>query len=156
MTFFKNLQSNSLPTGISFQSNATKFPQPRLHIAVNAKAEPKTGAIKVSPNKTLQSFIMNVAASPKIHVPVTAAIIRFQLQLYVLTIIRVALRRIHKPLGESPHFVSLNTVLNKGYKESQFYKFTVTVANEPYTNQLHLQKSTWFLFTSVYFDTTVF
>ena len=30
------------------------------------------------------------------------------------------------------------------------------VANEPYTNQLHLQKSTWFLFTSVYFDTTVF
>ena len=31
-----------------------------------------------------------------------------QLQLYVLTIIRVTLRRIHKPLGESPHFVSLN------------------------------------------------
>ena len=30
------------------------------------------------------------------------------------------------------------------------------VANEPYTNQLYLQKSTWFLFTSVYFDTTVF
>ena len=31
---------------------------------------------KISPNKTLQSFI-NVAASPKIHVPVTAAIVRF-------------------------------------------------------------------------------
>ena len=31
-----------------------------------------------------------------------------QLQLYVLTIIRVTLRRIQKPLGESPHFVSLN------------------------------------------------
>ena len=30
------------------------------------------------------------------------------------------------------------------------------VANEPYTNQLYLQKSTWFLFTSIYFDTTVF
>ena len=30
------------------------------------------------------------------------------------------------------------------------------VANEPYTNQLYLQKSTWFLFTSVYFDATVF
>ena len=28
-TFFKNLQSNSLPTGESFQSNATKFPHPR-------------------------------------------------------------------------------------------------------------------------------
>ena len=66
-----------LPTGKSFQSNATKFPHPRLHIAVNPKAEPKTGAIKISQNKTLQSFIMNVAASPKIHVPVTAAIIRF-------------------------------------------------------------------------------
>ena len=75
-TFFKNLQSNSLPTGKSFQSNATKFPHPRLHIAVNPKAEPKKGTIKISPNKTLQSFI-NVAASPKIHVPVTAAIIRF-------------------------------------------------------------------------------
>ena len=28
------------------------------------------------------------------------------------------------------------TVLSKGYKESQFYKFTVIVVNEPYTNQL--------------------
>ena len=54
----------------------TKFPHPRLHIAVNPKAEPKKGTIKISPNKTLQSFI-NVAASPKIHVPVTAAFIRF-------------------------------------------------------------------------------
>ena len=80
-----------------------------------------------------------------------------QLQLYVLTIIRVTLRRIHKALGESSHFVSLNNiVLSKGYKESHFYKFTVIVANEPYTNQLYLQKSTWFLFTSVYFDTTVY
>ena len=62
--------------GKSFQSNATKFPHPRLHIAVNLKAEPKKGIIKISPNKTLQSFI-NIAASPKIHVPVTAAIISF-------------------------------------------------------------------------------
>ena len=46
------------------------------------------------------------------------------------------------------------TVLSKGYEESQFYKLTVIVANEPYTDQLYLQKSTWFLFTSVYFDTT--
>ena len=84
-----------------------------------------------------------------------------QLQLYVLTIIRVTLRRIHKPLGESPRFVSSGaqfkyTVLSKRYKESQFYQFTVNVANKPYTNQLYWQKSTWFLFTSVYFDTTVF
>ena len=76
LTFFKNLQSNSLPTGKSFQSNATKSPWPGLHIAVNPKAEPKKGTIKISPNKTLQSFI-NVPASPKIHVPVTVAIIRF-------------------------------------------------------------------------------
>ena len=73
---FRNLQSNSLPTGKSVQSNATKFPHPGLHIAVSPKAEPKKGTIKISLNKTLQSFI-NVAASPKIHVPVTAAIIRF-------------------------------------------------------------------------------
>ena len=58
LTFFKNLQSNSLPTGKSFQSNATKFPHHRLHIAVNPKGEPTKGAIKI-------------------HVPVTAAIIRF-------------------------------------------------------------------------------
>ena len=77
LTFFKNLQSNSLPTGKSFQSNATKFPHPRLHIAVNPKAEPKKGTIKISPNKTLQSLFINVAASPKIHVPVTAAILLF-------------------------------------------------------------------------------
>ena len=80
MTFFKNFQSNCLPTGKSFQSNASKFPHPGLHIAVNPKAEPKAepkkGTIKISLNTTLQSFI-NVAASPKIHVPVTAAIIRF-------------------------------------------------------------------------------
>ena len=77
LTFFKNLQSNSLPTDKSFQSNETKFPHPGLHIAViYPKAGPKKGTIKISPNKTLQSFI-NVAASPKIHVPVTAAIIRF-------------------------------------------------------------------------------
>ena len=47
LTFFKNLRSNSLPTGKSFQSNATKFPHPRLHIAVNPKAEPKKGTIKI-------------------------------------------------------------------------------------------------------------
>ena len=79
-----------------------------------------------------------------------------QLHLYVLTTIRITLRRTHKPLGESPHFVGLNIpFLVKGTKKSQFRKFTLIVANEPYTNQLYLQKSTWFLFTSVYFDTTV-
>ena len=80
-----------------------------------------------------------------------------QLQLYVLTIIRVTLRRIHKPLGESPHFVSLNIpFLVKGTKKVSFIKFTVIVANEPYTNQLDLQNRLSFLFTSVYFDTTIY
>ena len=40
-TFLKNLQSNALSTGKSFQSNETKFPHPRLYIAVNPKAELK-------------------------------------------------------------------------------------------------------------------
>ena len=75
---FKNLPSNSLPTGKSFQSNATKSLHPGQHIATKyPKAEPKKGTMKISPNKTLQSLFINVAASPKIHVPVTAAIIRF-------------------------------------------------------------------------------
>ena len=78
LTFLKKLQSNSLPTGKSFQPNAAKFPQPGLHIAVKyPKAGAKKGTMKISPNKTLQSLFINVAASPKIHVPVTAAIIRF-------------------------------------------------------------------------------
>ena len=76
--FFQKISIKFPATGKSFQSNATKFPHPRLHIAVNPKAGPKRGRIKISPNKTLQSFYyINVAASPKIHVPVTAAIIRF-------------------------------------------------------------------------------
>ena len=58
LTFFKNLQSNSLPTGKSFQSIATKFPHPGLHIAVHPKAGPKKGTIKISPNKTLQSLFI--------------------------------------------------------------------------------------------------
>ena len=75
LTFFKNLPSNSLPTGKSFQSNATKFPHPGLHIAIKyPKAEPKKGTMKTSPNKTLQSLFINVSASPNTHVLVTAAI----------------------------------------------------------------------------------
>ena len=46
LTFFKNLQSNSLPTGKSFKSNAAKFPHPRLHISVNPQAGAKKGRIK--------------------------------------------------------------------------------------------------------------
>ena len=34
LKFFNNMQSNSLPKGKSFQSNAIKFPHPGLHIAV--------------------------------------------------------------------------------------------------------------------------
>ena len=81
---------------------------PRAAHVKYLKARPKKGTIKISPNKTLQSLFINVAASPKIHVPVTSAIICFNQS------IRVTLRRIQKPLRESPHFVSLNiTVLSK-------------------------------------------
>ena len=38
------------------------------------KAGRKKGTIKISPNKTLQSLFITVAASPKIHVPVTSAV----------------------------------------------------------------------------------
>ena len=79
-----------------------------------------------------------------------------QLQLYVLTIIRVTLRRIQKSFRRKSTFCEFKyTILSKGYKESQCYKlYKVIVANEPYTHQLYLQESTWFLFISVYFDTT--
>ena len=75
-----------------------------------------------------------------------------QLQLYVLTIIRVTLGRIHKPLRESPHFVSLD-ILVKGTNKVSFISDCSEC--QPYTDKLYLQKSTRFLFTSVYFDTTV-
>ena len=76
-----------------------------------------------------------------------------QLQLYVLTIIRVTLRRIHAETfrRKSTCCKFKYTILSKGYKESHFYKLTVIVVNELYTDQLYWQKSTWLLFTSVYF-----
>ena len=50
LTFFKNLQSNFLPTDKIFQSNATTFPHPGLHVAVKyPKAGLKKGTIKISP-----------------------------------------------------------------------------------------------------------
>ena len=55
-----DLPSNSLPTGKSFQSNATKFPHPGRQIAIKyPKAEPKKGTMKISPNKTLQYLCIN-------------------------------------------------------------------------------------------------
>ena len=76
---FQDLPSNSLPKGKSSQSIATKFPHPRLHIAVKyPKGGPKKGTIKIFPNKILQSLFIKVVASPKIDVPVTAAIKHFK------------------------------------------------------------------------------
>ena len=93
--------------GKSFRSNATKYPTPGSTLLSILTIDIS------SPNETLQSFI-NVVASPKIHVPVTAAIIRFNHT-------RVTLRRIHKPLGESPHIVSVNIpFLVKGTKNVSF------------------------------------
>ena len=55
-----------------------QIPHPGLHIAIKyPKAEPKKGTLKIYPNETLQPLSIDVAASPKIHVPVTAAIRRF-------------------------------------------------------------------------------
>ena len=55
------------------------FPTPGCTLLSNIPRQNprKAHAMKISPNKTLQSLFINAAASPKIHVPVTAAIIRF-------------------------------------------------------------------------------
>ena len=96
------------PWGRGCPVKCNQISPPRAAHVKYLKARPKKGTIKISPNKTLQSLFINVAASPKIHVPVTSAIICFNQS------IRVTLRRIQKPLRESPHFVSLNiTVLSK-------------------------------------------
>ena len=49
-----------------------QIPPPRAAHVKYHKAGPKKGTIKISPNKTLQSLLINVTASPKIHVPVTS------------------------------------------------------------------------------------
>ena len=64
-------------------------PPQAAHCGPNPKAEPKKGTIKISPNKTLQSF-RNLLHHQRY-------MFLLQLQLYVLTIIRVTLRRLRKP-----------------------------------------------------------
>ena len=70
LTFFKKLPSNSLPNGKSFQ-----IPPPQTALVKYLKVGPKKGTIKISPNKTLRSLFISVAASPNKHVPVTSVII---------------------------------------------------------------------------------
>ena len=81
---------------------STKFPHPGLH-----KAEPKKGTMKISPNKTLQSLFMNVVVSPRIHLPVTAAIIYFN----------------HNPR-------SLRIIQKPFRRNSKFYKFKYTILSK--------------------------
>ena len=57
--------------------NCNQLSPSRGDIAVHPKAGPKKGTTEISPNKTLQSLFINVAASPKIHVLITAAIKTF-------------------------------------------------------------------------------
>ena len=54
-----------------------QIPPPQAAHVKHLKGVPKKGTIKRSLNKTLQPLFINVAASPKIHVPVTSAIICF-------------------------------------------------------------------------------
>jgi len=102
LTFFENLQSNSLPTSKSFQSNATNFPTPGCTL----RCQIPQGWTQERHNKNISK------SNSQIFFYITLLhhqryMFLLQLQLYVLTIIRVTLRRIQKPLGESPHFVSL-------------------------------------------------
>ena len=100
--------------------NCNQLSPPRGDIAVHPKAGPKKGTTEISQNKTLQSLFINVAASPKIHVLITAAIKTFEQFSPCFN----TLHRIQKPLGESPHFVSLNIpFLVKGTKKVCFISF---------------------------------
>ena len=86
---------------------------------------------ELSPNKTLKFLFINVAASPNIHVPVTAAIIRFNHNPCYTVQNTETFRR------KSTFCKFEYTVLSKGYKESQLYKLTVIVASEPYNDQYY-------------------
>ena len=126
-------------------------PPRATHCAVKyRKAGPKKGTMKISPNKTLKSlFILCCRITKDTRSCYSCNYIRFH----------------HNPCYTAYNIETFKrkstfckfkyTILSKGYKESHFYKLTVIVANEPYTDQLYLQKSTWLLFTFVYFDTAV-
>ena len=118
LTFLKNWQSNSLPTGKSFQSNETKFPNFPTP-GCTLRCQISQGWTQVRHNKYISK--QNSELRCRITKDTCSCYDLLQLQLYVLTIIRVTLRRIQKPLGESPHFVSLNIpFLVKGTKKVIF------------------------------------
>ena len=81
LAFFKNLQSNSLPTSKSFQSNAANFPAPgctlRCPIPQGWTQLQERHNKKISPNKTLKSLFILRYCITKDTIPVTGAIIRF-------------------------------------------------------------------------------
>ena len=99
-----------------FEKFAVKFPAHGQIIPVKCnQISPPWATNALLSNKTLQSLFINVVASPKIHDPVKAAVIPLNHSIHV------KLRRIEKPLGENPHFVSLNTpFFVKGTKKSIF------------------------------------
>ena len=68
LTFFKNLPSNSLPTGKPFWSNAQNFPNvhPRWHVAVNII--PRLDARKMQGKLYNFHFSMLLHTSPKVRV----------------------------------------------------------------------------------------
>ena len=81
----------------------------------------------------LYPLLINVIASPKIHVPVKAAIIRLNHSIHIL--IYCKHRRNTETFRRKSTFCKFEyTFLSKGYKESQFYKlYMVIVANVSHT-----------------------
>ena len=93
LTLFKNLPSNSLPTGKSSRSNATKFPNPGLHIAFKCpKVGPKKGT----------SFLIYKRL---LHHQRYMFLFMLQLRLYVLTIQSVLHCVEYRNLQEEVHIL---------------------------------------------------
>jgi len=136
LTFFKNLPSNSLPTGKPSQSNAQKFPHPGRHIAVNHSQ----AGCKKDARKTGKLY--NFHFSTLLH-----------LQRYYLIKIQSAFNTLCISNKKINRFLKKQLVFSAKAAESTTSEKSSHCSNCPYTDHLHWPKNrlgfSLSLFTSI-------
>ena len=137
MTFFKNLPSNSLPTGKPFQSNAQKFPHPGRHIAVNYSQ----AGCKKDTRKTQENSI--IFTSQRCYISKGTCLITIQSAFNTLYISNYKINR----------FFKKQFVFSAKAAESVKLERAVIAVTGPYTGRLHWPKNrlglSLSLFTSI-------
>ena len=138
--FFKNLPSNSLPTGKPFQSNAQKFPHPGWHIAVNYSQ----AGCKKDTRKTQENSI--IFTSQRCYISKGTCLITIQSAFNTLYISNYKINR----------FFKKQFVFSAKAAESVTFEKSSHCSDWPVHWSFALaKKSTWFIFIPVYFDTAM-